>query len=175
MKGFNDAGRLPSSRKGGRGRKLFERDGIFYTWQRPRGSWRPLSSRARKLGMSQYHGSDWMQHGKVRARMAETWRTRKCKSCGEVKDIWSVVRWQISFKQADGRWVVRSYHIRKQDVKHPGSVCRGSTRPLRTCECEFFSEGRVSARAVDNLALRLAIERDPCRDAPLSIYNPAIF
>ena len=158
MKGYNDAGRLPSGKKGGRGRRLFEKNGIFYVWRRPKGNWRPAARSLRRLGAGS-GGSGWVTKGNQRCRLLEVWKTRKCAECGQVRYVWSQVVYRIATKTAEG-WRVRSFPIKKEDLYNRGAVGHESKKPLATCRC-LGKNGKPRPSVVERLAkgriLRLGV------------------
>ena len=155
-KGYSDAGRLPSGRKGGRGKKLFERNGVFFTWQRPKGKWRQVSRPLRRLGVGP-GGSDWVVKGKQRCRLLEVWRVRKCSECNQVRYTWSQVVYRVATKTVDG-WRVRSFPIKKSDVKKPWLVGHESKKPLVVCRC-LGKNGVPRPSVVERLAKGIILHK----------------
>ena len=146
MHGYVRVGRLPSGRNGGSGKNLYEdpRTGIHYVWRRPKGRWRSRPLPLRRLGMGQ-SGPDWVKRSRAQVRLLQVWRTRKCDRCHQVKDVWpqTVVRYAV--KKDGGGWRVRSFPIRKEDVRRPDLVGRDDKEPVVTCRC--VSERGISRKA----------------------------
>ena len=151
MNGYNDAGRLPAGKKGGRGRKLYEKDGVFYVWQRPKGRWRPAARSLRRLGAGSGGGSDgWVRNGNQRSRLLEVFKVRKCVDCGQVKYVWTQIVFRIDTKTSNG-WMCRSFPIKREDVRKPWLIGHESKRPLATCRC-LGKNGKPRPSVIEQLA-----------------------
>ena len=116
---------------------------------------------------------DWQSKGRGRVRLLRVWKTRKCPKCLKVKDVWPqvVIRWA---SKRNGRWLVRSFPVRKGEVRHPDFAGEDTARPKVACRC--LSNSGVPRRSIVNqLAMRLSVTYDRSGDRPVSPLNPAVW
>jgi hypothetical protein len=166
-RGFEPVGKLRTGRPGRLKSLLVGPGGELYTWKRPRGRWRPRALPQRSWV------PDWQSKGRGRVRLLRVWKTRKCPKCLKVKDVWPqvVIRWA---SKRNGRWLVRSFPVRKGEVRHPDFAGEDTARPKVACRCP--SNSGVPRRSIVNqLAMRLSVTYDRSGDRPVSPLNPAVW
>lgn len=94
-----------------------------------------------------------------RARLVVRWVTIKCKECGGVKYAIQQFGTQVYRKRADGTWYVRTLHLKRGAVHHPGRAIF-LRRPNISCKC-LGKAGRPRPKQVAELARSLEKAANP--------------
>ena len=170
LQGYNDAGRARTDKRG-RPKRLFERNGQFFVWQRPKGRWRP---RVFYPGRRPQWSPDWVSGRRGRFKLMRVWRVRCCDQCGNIKNTWQQTVMRIAVRQAGGGWRVRSFPLRPDQVRRPEYVGQDDKKPLLGCLCND-NNGIPRRIVVDDLAKHLLRKQQGSTSDLLTVGSAAVW